>query len=486
MDHIALHLKDIYFGRKTGLLSARGGGFQKQLYFQDGSLIFVKTNVAEERLGEVLFRMKKIGREVYEAIPSLVRPDVMLGETLVKEGFLSQKDLYEAIVAQMTAVVLSLFSRFDIRLTFQVRSRFFEDSVEHEMRLPLLMAEGIRAMPFQPELAQFFDGKVPVAGLEGEPGVLTDDERALLARFDGRRRPDAIRAERGEDEATFWKKIYLLYCLNLLDLIEASFAVASNEADRRRDDVQSRLRAMEDLRARLPKMEDFEVLGVAPDAREDEIKKAYFKLARKFHPDLFGRQLDAGQRAGVDDVFDAITKAYRNLLRDRNIVSAGASRAAAAPEPKTAAAPRRAVAEKQANPETLYRQGKTLFNQGRFEEAIGLLDEAARLKDDKADYFLLLAMAQSKVPALSKRAEKSFFRAIELEAWNPEGLVGLGLLYRREGLRSRAKKQFEKALEIDADHKIARQELESMKDKPDSKKGLGGFLNKDLFGSKKK
>ena len=86
MDHIALFLKDIYFNRKTGLLSARGGGYQKQLYFQEGSLIFVKTNVIEERLGEVLYRMKKIGADVYDSIPSLVRPNVMLGETLVKKG----------------------------------------------------------------------------------------------------------------------------------------------------------------------------------------------------------------------------------------------------------------------------------------------------------------------------------------------------------------------------------------------------------------
>ena len=85
--------------------------------------------------------------------------------------------------------------------------------------------------------------------------------------------------------------------------------------------------------------------------------------------------------------------------------------------------------------------------------------------------------------ALTTRAYR---RAIELESWNAEGLVGLGLLYKREGLLSRAKKNFERALEVDADHKIARQELEAMKDKPDSKKGLSGFLSKDLFGSKKK
>jgi tetratricopeptide (TPR) repeat protein len=384
MDHIGLHLKDIYFVRKTGLLSARGPGFQKQLYFQDGNLIFVKTNVPAEQLGDVLFRSKKIPAEVYEAIPGLLRPDVRIGETLVKNGLISQKDLYEGIVAQLTAVVLSLFPLFDAKISFQARSRFIEDNAAHEMKLPFVIAEGIRAMPFHPSLAEFFANKAPVAGLEGEIGCLNEDERSLLPLFDGKHRAEYVRDHRGESDTTFWKKLYLLYCLNLVELIEASFAVASKEDERWDADLKARLREAQELKKKLPQMDDFAILGVAPDAREDEVKKAYFKMARKYHPDLFGRNLDPEYRVQIDEVFDAVTKAYRNLLRNKSVLGAAAT-ADAALVPKSASASRRDDAEKQGNPETLFRQGKTLFNQGRFEEAIGLLEEAARLKDDKAD-----------------------------------------------------------------------------------------------------
>ena len=44
----------------------------------------------------------------------------------------------------------------------------------------------------------------------------------------------------------------------------------------------------------------FSILGVSPDASEDEIKKAYRKLCRKYHPDVGG---DANK-------FDELTKAY--------------------------------------------------------------------------------------------------------------------------------------------------------------------------------
>ena len=483
MDHIGLYLKDIYFSRKTGLLSAHGEGFQKQLYFQEGNLIFVKTNVTAERLGEVLFRLGKISEEVYASIPGMLHPDVMIGETLVRRGLLTQKNLYEGIVAQLTAVTLSLFPRFDTKITFQARARFFEESVEHEMKLPDVIAEGIREMPPNAALIELFAGKIPVAGLEGEPGCLTEDERSLLLMLDGKQGADSVRNLLGESDATFWKKMYLFFCLNLITLRDEAPAPGPTGEAEREVDLKARLRDARELKPKLSAMTAYEILGIGPDAGEVEIKKAYFKLARKYHPDLFGRNLEPESRSQIVEVFDAVTKAYRRVLREKKVIGAPA---AAGPVSKPTSPGRREHVEKQGNPETLYRQGKTLFNQARYEEAIVLLEEAARLKDDKADYFLLLAMAQSRVPALSKPAEKSFLRAIALESWNPEGLVGLGRLYKREGLLSRARKQFERALEVDKDHKIARQELEAMKDKPDPKKGLAGILSKDLFGSKKK
>jgi len=107
------------------------------------------------------------------------------------------------------------------------------------------------------------------------------------------------------------------------------------------------------------------------------------------------------------------------------------------------------------------------------------------MNDNKGDYFLLLALAQSKIRGLSKKAEKNFLRAVELEPWNPEGIVGLGILYKKEGLNTRAKRQFERALEIEPGHQAARQELESMGGGTEDKKGKSLFTS-DIFGPKKK
>jgi tetratricopeptide (TPR) repeat protein len=132
-----------------------------------------------------------------------------------------------------------------------------------------------------------------------------------------------------------------------------------------------------------------------------------------------------------------------------------------------------------------FRQAKTLFSQTRYKEAVILLEEVVALKKTKGDYFLLLAMTEAKIPAFRRKAEGHFLKAIELEPWNPECHVGLGMLYKQEGMMAKATKQFQNALAYDHDHEIACRELDSLT-KGKKRGGLKGLFSKSIFGSKKK
>ena len=57
----------------------------------------------------------------------------------------------------------------------------------------------------------------------------------------------------------------------------------------------------------------YQVLGVSPDASDDEIKKAYRELARKYHPDNYVNNpladLAEEKMKEINEAYDAVTKA---------------------------------------------------------------------------------------------------------------------------------------------------------------------------------
>src|SRR5690554_8203024 len=57
----------------------------------------------------------------------------------------------------------------------------------------------------------------------------------------------------------------------------------------------------------MPEKEDFyDLLGVSKDASQDEIKKAYRKLSKKYHPDI-------NKEANAETKFKKLTEAYEVL-----------------------------------------------------------------------------------------------------------------------------------------------------------------------------
>lgn len=62
----------------------------------------------------------------------------------------------------------------------------------------------------------------------------------------------------------------------------------------------------------------YETLGVARDTTGDEIKRAYYALAKRFHPDRFRREADDGLHSRIEGAFARIAQAYETLKDDKS------------------------------------------------------------------------------------------------------------------------------------------------------------------------
>lgn len=61
-------------------------------------------------------------------------------------------------------------------------------------------------------------------------------------------------------------------------------------------------------------MNPYEVLGISPDASDDEVKKAYRTLSRRYHPDA---NINNPNKAEAEEKFKDVQEAYKTIMKDR-------------------------------------------------------------------------------------------------------------------------------------------------------------------------
>ena len=69
-------------------------------------------------------------------------------------------------------------------------------------------------------------------------------------------------------------------------------------------------------------LDPYSVLGVSPNASDEEIKRAYRRLSRKYHPDA---NINNPNKEQAEEKFKEIQQAYQQIMREREEGSSGAS-----------------------------------------------------------------------------------------------------------------------------------------------------------------
>jgi len=170
------------------------------------------------------------------------------------------------------------------------------------------------------------------------------------------------------------------------------------------------------------------LLGVAPDANAKDVKRAYFKLSREFHPDRYFRRQIGGYVARLERIFKKVLEAYE-ILSDPELRAQLASQPTApgveAPPPTAGGdrparpltklerlrqrmpfrMPAKVLAERRQKAGELFRAAQRSAQQGQLQEAASSVRVAISFDPTNAEYRRALVDLQARV------AEK---RAVEL------------------------------------------------------------------------
>lgn len=196
-------------------------------------------------------------------------------------------------------------------------------------------------------------------------------------------------------------------------------------------------------------MNPFELLEVSQDANPDEIRAAYHRLAKQWHPDRF-----TGEEKGpAEEKFRQLAEAFAVLkdpVKRQSYMTLPRPQAkAAVPGAGTSTGP--TVQERSAD--DWAEEARKALAASQIDQAKGFVQYALRLDPAKVEYQLLLAQilqTEGRDPRGAIRALETYLKAKPKDV---EALLQLATLYGGQGMQARAQRLLEEARSIAPMHK---------------------------------
>ncbi len=533
-DHPLVELiREISAARLSGALRLERERVRAAIYFASGEMVFARSNLRAQRLAESIRHWGVVPHEQLDAALSATMTDEEAGAALIAAGMIDHAGLKNLRARQSIDAVRPLLLWPDGKWRFDPHARLDETVDATPIDTSRLLLEGARRLPLEFVAARLADSNemISPAGATTSNGLqILPTEAFVLSRVDASMRIGEALAVSGVPESEARQALYALALGGFLtrehwprafasagEMAQAQMRSARREAmpalrgDAARkgsvdekssaagsDNLSSSSTAPADsqseqssLFARAGGGDYYEVLDVSRGADSGEIKRAYYALAKRFHPDRFRHDADAGLRTRIEHAFAKIAQAYE-VLKDAPgraaydtklnatpngfapVTSGIISRVASNTNPSHASQqPSQFVSSagpfvnsSAASPndaEKSFQQGLAALQKGNQSLAVTCLADAARLIPAQPRYRAYYGRALSRETHTRRQAEAELTAAISLDARNAGYRVMLAELYRDIGHRLRAISELERAQAIDPHHADARRLLMSLK-----------------------
>jgi curved DNA-binding protein CbpA len=229
---------------------------------------------------------------------------------------------------------------------------------------------------------------------------------------------------------------------------------------------------MKALFARGEATNHYAILGINHNAPTERIKTAYYALAKRFHPDVFSREIMTPEtRSRIEAAFALISTAYETLKKtesrakyDLKMQALNPTRAAeplnadaSSDDEKSTHTARRNFSAQIYGAEENFKEAMRAEKEGNLVLALTRFAEAARIAPHEARYRAHYGRALATDRSKRRQGEAELLAAVALAPADANLRIMLAEFYRDIGLHRRALGEIERALESEPGHTRARQ-----------------------------
>ncbi len=490
-----------------GMLMVRRSPVEKGIFFQNGKVVFVESDVQDERLGTYLRRIGRLSEEDYVQVEQEMKSSGRkMGDILVARSLIDPNELFELLTEHITEKLISCFAWQDGVFALEAGNRPSDAVVPLRLDTPRMILDGINRHYDQALLEHILRIPDQTYCYIRQDSPLPEHKLSLNTRearlYDLARRGETLGNIIRYASGRSVEVLRLLYALYIMEAIgftltppkpAAASAVGSvsiqtsakeeeggappdSEASGATKPPDSGIMLLEEL-AELEGADYFQLHGLGRDATTDGIHKAFRARAKRYHPDKLQKYPTEVQKKGAE-VYRALVKGYRVLadprkraqyLRDledpkkvREMVDAEQRAQEAEREeadtievqkdrPKDKPAPPKPPPEQKKSPaEEKFDEARTALRGERIEDGLAKLKELHEDRPDNPRFeaWLGWALYLSRPDKARKTAEKHLAVARRNNPKLPDPFLLMARICEREGLDDQAKEYYGKAVEL--------------------------------------
>jgi curved DNA-binding protein CbpA len=462
-------LQDIRQGRKTGTAVFERSDASTKVFFRHGEIVYASSNSDDQSMRTLLENLGKITKAQSEKSADIMRKtNKKLITVLFEMGLLKPQELVAHVKLLVKQNILGLFSLREGRYRFDDGLLPGAEIVPLQMNAGELILAGIRGIAWEdarrslPPLNTVIS-RAPEPSLPARSADLIENERTVLSLIDAKSSIQELCCLTNIGEEAVLKSLFVLLALRMASegkrkdqqetvlnchSVREVAAVEQRPMDQTAAESLITREMLQSAHDVLALQDYYEMLGVGRSASPQEIKKAYFGLAKLYHPDRHSDPELRDMKQKLELLFASINEAYGVLseTKKRDQYNLDLSSGTKQYGKKDGKPADEDDESQKVSAVAQFTEGMKQFRVQNFWGAEEAFRWATRLDPSNPDYVYHLGLALAHMPRRRHEAEEYFQKAVTMAPSRVEYYLELGGFYEKNGLKPKALSVYQDAL----------------------------------------